>query len=132
MKSLLLFAALLTTLMACKKETNPTTTSEVVVNLNLVSPTENQTYQFGDTVKILGSLSSATSLHGYNIRLNHPTINMFVINQAYHEHGTVFNLNERWVNNVTDTTELKLIIDVAIDHDGTLKTFEKYITCYPQ
>lgn len=133
MKHLFLIAGILIILASCKKETEEQShESDAEVILNLVSPTDNQSYQLGDTVKILGTITSTSDLHGYNVRLNHPILNMFVINKAFHEHGTSFNVNEYWVNNVSDTTQLKLIIDVAIDHDGTLRTFEKFITCYPQ
>lgn len=133
MKHLFLIAGILIFLASCKKETEEQShESEAEVVLSLVSPTENQTYQLGDTVRILGTISSTSDLHGYNLRLNHPVLNMFVINKAFHEHGTSFKVNEFWVNNVTDTTVLKLTMDVAIDHDGKLKTFEKFITCYPQ
>lgn len=133
MKNIVLIAGMLMLLVSCKKETEEQSQeSEAEVVLNLLAPTENQTYQFGDTVRILGTISSTSDLHGYNLRLNHPIWNMFVINKAFHEHGTSFIVNEYWVNTVSDTTQLKLIFDVAIDHEGNLRTFEKFITCFPQ
>jgi hypothetical protein len=41
-------------------------------------------------------------------------------------------MNEAWKNTVADTSEMKITVEVAIDHDGTLKSFERIVTCYPQ
>lgn len=117
---------------SCKKDKKEDETPKEAPVFTMTSPTENQVYQFGDTVKIKGTISAAYDMHGYNVKLLNVASNMNVLNQGYHEHGSTFVVNEAWKNTVTDTTQMKITIDAAIDHDGNLATKELMITCYPQ
>ena len=131
-KSFIIFLGIISiVLISCKKETEKTTEASDPT-MNLVSPILEETYQFGDTVKIIGNISADYEMHGYNIIIKNLTSGMNVLNKGYHLHQSSYTINENWKNSVSDTSQMKITIDVAIDHDGTLKSFERIVTCYPQ
>ncbi len=130
-KSIIIFFGIISlTVISCKKETSePTVVDDPT--FNLTSPVLIETYNFGDTIKVIGNVSAAYDMHGYNIIIKNLSTGMNVLNQGYHLHQSSYTFNEKWKNSVTDTSQMKITIDVAIDHDGTLKSFERIITCYP-
>ncbi len=133
MKNLLYISLLLlsVSIVSCKKETEeeePAANAVITIN----TPNENEVYAYGDTVKITGTIAADAEMHGYNVRLVNLSSGMNILNQGYHEHGSSFIVNESWKNSVSDTTQMKIIIDAAIDHEGNLTTKERIITCYPQ
>lgn len=115
---------------SCNKHTEEDEPATAVFTIS--TPVENQVYNYGDTVKIAGTISADLEMHGYNVRLVNLSTGMNVLNNGYHAHGTSFVVNESWKNTVSDTTQMKIIIDAAIDHDGNLSTLERTITCNGQ
>ncbi len=131
-KSFIIFLGIISlTVISCKKETaEPTVIADPT--FNLTSPVLNETYNFGDTIKLIGSVSADYEMHGYNVIIKNLKTGMNVLNQGYHLHQTSYIFDEKWKNTVTDTSQMKITIDVAIDHDGNLKSYERIVTCYPQ
>lgn len=131
-KSFIIFLGITSlTVISCKKETSePTVLADPT--FNLTSPVLNETYNFGDTIKVIGSVSADYDLHGYNVIIKNMKTGMNVVNQGYHLHQSSYTIGEAWKNTVADTSEMKITVEVAIDHDGTLKSFERIVTCYPQ
>lgn len=128
---IIIFGIISLTVISCKKESEETPVLADPTFI-LTSPSVNATYHFGDTIKVIGNLSADYEMHGYNIILKNMNSGMNLLNQGYHLHQTSYSINELWKNTVTDTSEIKITVDVAIDHDGTLKSFERIVTCYPQ
>lgn len=116
-------------LFSCNKEEPKQEDKKATITIE--KPFVEQVYNLGDTVFISGTASFDADLHGYNVMLLNTKTNMNVLSQGYHVHGKVLNFNEKWVNTVTDTTELNVIIQVAVDHDGTLQSVERKIVCLP-
>ena len=131
-KSFIIFLGIISlTVISCKKETSePTVLADPT--FNLTSPVLNETYNFGDTINLIGSASADYEMHGYNVIIKNLKTGMNVLNQGYHLHQTSYIFDEKWKNTVTDTSQMKITIDVAIDHDGNLKSYERIVTCYPQ
>lgn len=117
---------------SCKKDNPEEEKTKEQPVFTFVYPTENQVYEFGDTVQIKGTIVAAYDMHGYNVKISNTKTNTLVLNQGYHEHGSSFTFNESWKNTVADTSQMKITVDVAIDHDGNLATKEIIVTCLPQ
>ena len=133
MKNIIYFGLLLAvSITSCKKENTEDEATKEKPVFTFTSPFENQVYAFGDTVKIRGTITAGYDMHGYNVKLFNVASGMNVLNQGYHEHGGDFNVNESWKNTVSDTIQMKIIVDAAIDHEGNLATKEITITCHPQ
>lgn len=131
-KSLIIFLGIISlTMISCKKtNSDPIVVADPV--FNLTNPVLNETLNYGDTLKVIGTVTADYEMHGYNIIIKNLKTGMNVINQGYHLHQTSYIFDEKWKNTVTDTSQMKITIDVAIDHDGTLKSYERIVTCYPQ
>ena len=117
---------------ACKKDKDEAETPKSDPVFTLSAPLENQVYGYGDTIRINGTVTADYEMHGYNVRLYNITSGMNVLNQGYHVHGDSFVISEIWKNTVSDTSQFKIIIDAAIDHEGTIASSERAITCNPQ
>ena len=131
-KSFIIFLGIISVaLISCKKKTEDSTTL-ADPTFNLAAPILNETCNYGDTLKVIGSVSAEYEMHGYNVIIKNLKTGMNVLNQGYHLHQSSYSFNESWKNTVVDTSEMKITVEVAIDHDGTLKSFERIVTCYPQ
>lgn len=133
----LLYISLLTisaAVVSCKKEDQTEEEYEpaAVPTFTIDTPIENQSFAYGDTIKITGTITSETDMHGYNVRLIDLSTNMNLVDKVYHEHGNSFTFSESKKITVSDTTQMTIIIDAAIDHEGNIATKSRSITCYPQ
>lgn len=117
---------------SCKKEneTEDEQPANAVITLN--TPWAMQHVDYGDSVKITGTIIADKEMHGYNVSLKNNATGAFPINQGYHEHASSFVINESWKNTVTDTSYMTVDIQAAIDHDGSVVTQQRIIICYPQ
>jgi hypothetical protein len=118
-------------LQACQKDQEAETVKADPI-FTIPAPQENQVYNYGDTIRINGTITALYDMHGYNVKLYNETTQQFVVNQGYHQHASNFTVSETWKNTVSDTAKLKLTIDAAIDHEGGIATKEVTVTCYPQ
>ena len=115
-------------IVACKKKEEATP----VATITLITPTENQIFNAGDTLHVTGAISADGDMHGYSVKIQNLTSGETVLNQDYDLHQASFVINETWKNTVTDTTQVKITIDAVLDHEGNLKTLDRIVTCYPQ
>lgn len=118
MKNLIITGILalgVTTIFSCKKDDDvqPTETAK----LTITSPTMHQTYHTGDTVRIAGTATNETNLHGYRIAILNSS-NDTLFNAEDHVHSISLDINESWVDTVTMAQELKVIVSAEINHDG--------------
>jgi len=131
MKNYLYIGLAAISLLACKKEEkNETPKADPIFAIQ--NPTVGQVYNYGDTIRINGTISATYDMHGYNVKLFNVQTQQLLLNQGYHTHGANFTVSEAWKNTVADTAVLKLSFIAAIDHDGGIVTKEVNITCYPQ
>ncbi len=97
---------------ACRKATTPPETA-----INILQPFNNQIYHTADTVYIQGNIKHYTQLHGYQIMiLNQANDTLFFENE--HAHGTLLHFDKVWVNQVSATETLRVIVVCVISHDG--------------
>lgn len=128
MKNIILFISVLL-LSACKKET--TLETQVSAYICIIHPQENDTILFGDTLQFNGTISGSEALHGYlvtftNLITNHPILSM--VND---EHLSNYSFNYSYTNNFTDTTAVRLNIEVIKDHEGNKEIKQRTVICLP-
>ena len=116
---------LLMSLAACKEK-------EVIVTINITSPTAGDTLAFGDTLKLAGTVSGTGEMHGYSVMMMNLLSSSMVYSKDYDIHGESYTISDFWVNNVTDTSTVQTTLDVIKDHEGNheLKTIN--VVCLPQ
>lgn len=99
-------------LTSCKNEENPN------VEIKITSPSNGATFHHGDTVKITGTITSNTELHGYDVIIKNLSAGTIVEEMEHHDHGANLTINHQWVNNVMDHSDMRAIIKVVVDHSG--------------
>jgi len=118
MKNLIItsiLAVAATTIVACDKkdDVQPTETAK----LTIASPVMHQTYHTGDTVRILGTATNVTNLHGYHVAiLNSNSDTLFYVERDVH--AVSLSIDTMWVNTLTTAEELNVIVSSPINHDG--------------
>ena len=108
---------------SCNK-TVPNTT------LNIVTPIGNQTYAHGDTVHVVGTITSDLKMYGYTVRIKsiNTTTNV-VFEKKYTIEGTNYTIDESWINNVPVNSTMKLEIDNLNKRGNVVGTYEMGFLC---
>ena len=101
------------------------------VHIHITSPVASSEFHLGDTVKIQGSVSANTDMHGYEVKIKNLTADSVAFVAYHHDHGTSFSINEQWINNVTTHSDMRLVIKVEADHNGTLVSDSLNFHCHP-
>lgn len=108
--------AALTALHSCKKSEDAGTAPSAVINIS--SPSLNQEYHNGDTVKIAATINGTTTLHGCDITIVNMTTGDSVFQAAQHAHAAVLHVDATWEASVSSAADLRLIVSCAVNHDG--------------
>ena len=127
MKILLIILSLITVLLSCKKHDE-----NVSATISIASPTVNDTIPFGTLVKLTGSVAGTGEMHGYSISYSTVPSGTQVYYQEYDIHSDHYTINDEWTNNVTDTSQVQILVDVIKDHDGNHEKKELTVVCLPQ
>lgn len=99
--------------------------------ITVSSPSEGDMFMLGDTVHIHGDIEYTPGLHGYAIELTNISADSVVFSMDEHAHDPMLHFDEMWVNNVTDHSDMRLVVSAAIDHDGTLVHDTVHFHCHP-
>jgi hypothetical protein len=99
---------------------------------SIVEPINNDTIAFNEEVHFEGTVSGSAEMHGYTVTFTNGTTSSVLYTKSYDIHANSYNFHEHWINNVTDTTIVKLKIDVTKDHDGNHEVKEVNVVCLPQ
>jgi hypothetical protein len=126
---IILSTSLFFALVSCKKEEEPTV---VNATISISEPANNDTIAYNQEVHFEGTVSGNAEMHGYSVTFTNLTTNAILHSSTYPSHASSYNFHEHWVNNVTDTTQVKLKIDVEKDHDGNHEIIEITVVCLPQ
>lgn len=116
-------------LYSCKKEEVET---PVTATISIAEPTSTDTIALNEEVHFEGTVSGSAEMHGYTVTFTNGTTSSVLYTKSYDIHSSAYNFHEHWINNVTDTTIVKLKIDVTKDHDGNHEVKEVNVVCLPQ
>jgi hypothetical protein len=128
----LFFFVILTTLItitSCKKDEPVEEGPNVVITFH--EPTQNASYDSGDTVHINISVTSDSEMHGYDAVLINTTTGETVWDTELHFHETSFSINDTWVNDVAVESIMLLKITAEIDHEGNTMMKEVGFYAHP-
>lgn len=113
---------------SCKKETEDPVAPTVSINLS--HPEENA-FITDSLLHINGTITSNAEIHGYLITLYNAADMGVLFDTAVGDHTAQFNVDYSPSVTVSDTISAKLVIEVAVDHDGTTKKFERNFSIIP-
>ena len=112
-----------------KEELEP---KNVTAEITITEPSLNDTIMFNEEMHFEGTIQGSAELHGYQVWFVNATTDSVLYNQVYDVHADSYNFHEHWVNTVSDTSLVKLKIDVTKDHEGNHETKEINVICLPQ
>lgn len=112
-------------LTSCKNDENHN------VQINITSPSDNAMFEHGDTVKITGTITSNVELHGYDVIIKNLSAGTIVHEMNHHNHGANLTINDQWVNNVMTHSNMRVVIKVEVDHNGTEVADSVNFHCHP-
>ncbi len=102
------------------------------LTIEISSPRSGQTFSLGDTVRIEANISATKELHGWKVVIRKKADNSVVFSRDRHTHGTSLKVNQTWVNNVNQHSDMILEVTAALDHSGSnLKTETVSFHCHP-
>jgi len=113
-------------LMSCHKHNEATNAT-----INFLEPTAGDTLQFGEELHIEGTIKGDGELHGYTLNLLNSNTGQSLLSKSTHDHGESFSFHEHWLNSVTDTSNVKIIVEVELNHDGDKSSKEINVVCLP-
>ena len=128
MKKYIAFVILALTIFSCKKEEEAEVTSTITIS----APAANDTIPFGQAVHLTGTVTGSAEMHGYTVTYTNVTTGSTLLSQVHDVHASSYALDETWTNNVTDTSIVKLLVDVEKDHEGNMEMKEITVVCLPQ
>jgi hypothetical protein len=121
------FISLTVLLISCHKHNNATTAT-----INFLEPTAGDTLQFGEELHAEGTIKGDGELHGYSLNIINQTTSATLLSKSASDHAETYSFHEHWINNVTDTTNVKILVEVEINHDGVKTSKEINVVCLPQ
>jgi len=101
------------------------------VQINLTSPTNGSMFHLGDTIKIQGTITADVEMHGYEVKIKNLSAGTVAFITDYHDHAASFTINEKWINNVTAHSDMRLVVKVEVDHNGTEVSDSLNFHCHP-
>jgi hypothetical protein len=113
-------------LFSCKKHNGATSAI-----ITFIEPTEGDILQFGEELHIEGTIQGDGELHGYSLSLINSTTGQTLLSNSTHDHAETFSFHEHWSNNLTDTSNVKIIVVADLDHDGGKTSKEINVVCLP-
>jgi hypothetical protein len=128
MKKYIAFGIVALTIFSCKKEEEAEVTATIIIS----TPAANDTIPFGQAVHLTGTVTGSAEMHGYTVTYTNVTTGSTLLSQVHDVHASSYALDETWTNNVTDTSIVKLLVDVEKDHEGNMEMKEITVVCLPQ
>ncbi len=124
----LLYSLILISLFAfsCEKHTEASTAT-----INFIEPIIGDTIAFGEELHCEGTVLGNGELHGYTLTMVNLLNNQTVYSTSSSAHAESYVFHEHWVNNVTDTATIKVLLEVELDHDGNKSAKELNVVCLP-
>jgi len=99
------------------------------ITLNWAQPAEGSTVKKGDTLRIEGTATHTSEMHGYEVVISKASDTTVAIHTGDgHVHGTTIVISEKWKNDLPDTTKLMVKLTVAKSHSGTdIEVFRRMV-----
>jgi hypothetical protein len=121
------FISLSILLMSCHKHNEATK-----ADITLIEPMVGDTLLFGEELHAEGTIIGDGELHGFSLNMINQTTGVALLSKATSDHAETYGFHEHWVNSVTDTSNVKIIVEVELNHDGVKISKEINVVCLPQ
>lgn len=126
LKYLFLSAMIITiTFAGCRKEDDDDNT-QLEATLNIISPVDGESFAVDSTITVKAEANAPNILHGYRITAQKVSDGLVIFEYEEHLHSTSLDIEKSFVNSTGKGDEIKIKVEVALDHDQN--TFAKEVT----
>lgn len=131
LSAILLASALVMT--SCKKDKDGDDDHDTVptAEIQINSPSAGHEYMAGDTVFINATVTGSATMHGWEFQLKNNADQSVIYSNDAHDHAATYTISDKWVNNLAAHTEVKLVVEATLDHDGHTAQKEVVFHCMP-
>jgi hypothetical protein len=127
MKKLLFIPVLtLVLLSSCHKNEGP-----VTATISFTEPAIGDTLALGEELHAEGTVTADGEMHGYTLSFYNVTTGQTIYTGSTENHSDAYSFHEHWVNNVSDTSTIRVRLEVVIDHDGNTTKKDINVVCLP-
>lgn len=132
MKLLKQFTVIVISLMAtsCQKHDDTPAQPDKVV-IDITSLQDGQTFKKGDVIKMQGTISYISQLHGYQLTLKNKETGKEIFYHYEHTHSDKVSFNQSWTDTLSLPATIQLLLTAEIDHDGNSGQKELIINSQP-
>jgi hypothetical protein len=116
---------------SCKKESETPEETIVKATIDVEDPLADFTYEQGDTVHIHFGITCANEMHGYEAMLINLTSGDTAWDAHLHDHGQSYHVENFWVNNVTEHSDMRLKVIAILDHEENQTVKQVDFHCHP-
>jgi len=128
LKLTILFIMIGATQVSCKREHHE---EEVTATITWIEPGISDTLSLGEELHAEGTIVGSADLHGYELKFIDVQTQTTLYSGNATSHASSYAFHEHWVNNVIDTTNVKVEITVTLDHDGNTKSESRQVVLLP-
>lgn len=121
-KTIILTAAVALSLAACKKKDKDDTPFSGTITIT--APAESATINGGSSFAVTGTITGNREMHGYHIIVYDQNDQSVVYENQYHDHAESYTISETVSHTLTASTPLRLVVEVAGDHEDESVTKE--------
>lgn len=127
MKVIYFFSFLVLVLGACKKN-EPGATN---VEINFTEPAAGDTIASYNQIHAEGTITGDGTMQGYTVTLSNTQSGAVLFSNAYDVQSESYNFHEHWTNNLSDTSEVTVRVEVTKDKNGNKTAKEIKVVCLP-
>jgi len=99
--------------------------------ITFIEPSINDTIAFGTELHVEGTISGDGEMHSYTLNIANADNDSIYFSKSSSAHAESYAFHEHWVNNLTDTTFLKVTIEVELNHEGAKTSKTVNVVCLP-
>lgn len=101
-------------------------------SFTIVSPSEGQTFAFGDTIVLHAVINCPTAMHGWEGLAINTTSGDSIWEADMHEHSAAYVIIDSLINQVDISSDMRWKLTAEVDHDGHTNSREIIFHCEAQ
>lgn len=133
MKILNLFSTILlsaTAFCSCQKH-DETPVQPDKITIDITSLSNGESFRKGDTIKVQGTISYITQMHGFELTMKSKTTGKELFYYYEHVHSDNVSFSQQWADTLSQADSIQLLLTAEIDHDGNQSTKQLTFTSQP-
>lgn len=115
---------------ACKKDKKNKSGAQSV-SIVFTEPSLGDSIPSWNQVHMEGTITGDGEMKGYTVSARNASTNAVLFSSTYDVKASAYNFHEHWINNLYDTTNVTIRVEVIKDGSGNLETKEMNVVCLP-